>query len=193
MEKPNSLNALPRLGMTIERRTIKGLWRLIPEPAGDERGFFVETFRQSLIASEMGRPYVFAQSNHSRSVARTLRGFRTEPWDKAIYVTRGTALVVVVDPRPDSPTYRAHETFLIGDAPGDRHRIVVSRGLANAFYCLTDVDYVNDVSEEYRPTGRRGFHWSAPGLGIDWPDTAPILSNADANLPSFDVFVEGRR
>ncbi|WP_292024014.1 dTDP-4-dehydrorhamnose 3,5-epimerase family protein [Maritimibacter sp. UBA3975] len=191
MDETTRLDALPRTGMTVEPCGIAGLWRVACEPVSDERGFFLETFRRSLVDPALGRPYQFVQGNHSRSAAGTLRGFRSEPWDKLIYVARGTALIVVVDPRPDSPTFRQHEKVMLGDAPGRRDRLLISQGLANAFYCVTEVDYINDVSQEYEPSVRRGFRWNDPTLGIDWPNRTPILSPADQSLPDFDAYQRG--
>jgi dTDP-4-dehydrorhamnose 3,5-epimerase len=191
MEKKDRLDRLPRTGMGIERGRIEGVWRLVTEPVDDERGFFTETYRGALIEEALGRPFRFAQGNHSRSVAGTLRGFRCEPWDKLVYVAHGTALIVVADPRPASPTFGQHEVFHLGDAPGGRDRILISKGLANAFYCVTEVDYINDVSAEYSPDGRRGFLWNDPELGVDWPTESPILSLADRSLPPFRDFVAG--
>lgn len=191
MDFMNGLDTMPRVGMSIEPGRIPGVWRLKGEARQDDRGFFVEAFRQSLVEPALGRPYHFAQTNHSRSRAGTLRGFRAEPWDKLVYVPRGTALIVVVDRRPESATFREHETFLIGDSPGTRDRILISKGVSNALYCFTETDYLNDVSAEYEPSGRRGFRWDDPTLGIDWPDQNPILSEADRNLPTFDEFLAG--
>lgn len=180
-----------RAGLSVRAGKIAGLWHILPEPIADSRGFFQETFRASLLTETLGRPYHFAQTNHSRSLAGTLRGFRAEPWDKLIYIPRGTCLCAVVDPRPDSPTFRQHETVLMGDPPGSRQRLLVSRGLCNAFYCLTEADYLNDVSAEYDPAVRRGFRWDDKALGIDWPCKAPILSDRDAALPDFETYLSG--
>ncbi|MEZ5713811.1 MAG: dTDP-4-dehydrorhamnose 3,5-epimerase family protein [Paracoccaceae bacterium] len=170
--------------MQLLPTTIEGAYLVQTETLEDERGFFLETYRQSAIEDGTGRRYRFAQGNHSRSARGTLRGFRTEPWDKLIYVAHGTALIVVADTRPDSSGFLRHETFLIGDPPGRRLRVLVTRGLSNAFYCLTEVDYINDVSGEYQPQVRRGFRWDDPDIAVDWPDPAPILSAADRTLPS---------
>ncbi|WP_235871850.1 dTDP-4-dehydrorhamnose 3,5-epimerase family protein [Pelagimonas phthalicica] len=155
----------------------------------DNRGFFTESYRADWIEEALGRPYRFAQGNHSRSSAGTLRGFRMEPWDKLVTVAHGTAMIVVVDPRPDSPTFRQHWSGLIGDEPGKRARVVISKGLANAFYCLTEVDYINEVSETFVSQVRKGFAWNDPGLAINWPTETPTLSEADSNLPSLDALL----
>lgn len=123
------------------------------------------------------------QGNHSRSAPHVLRGFHVEPRDKLIYVVRGLATCVIADVRPDSPTFRQTETFLLGDAPGRRDRIFIAAGLANAVYCHSEVDYLNDVSEEFDPRNRSGVRWNDPALGVDWPTDAPILSDADKCQP----------
>jgi dTDP-4-dehydrorhamnose 3,5-epimerase len=93
-------------------------------------------------------------------------------------------MCAVADVRPDSSTFGAVETFLLGDEPGAMHRIFVCRGLANAFFCLTEVDYLNDVSEEYDPSDRGGVIWDDPTLAVAWPTADPILSSTDQKLPT---------
>lgn len=176
--------------MKLTPTGIEGAWLLETSQLDDDRGFFLETYRESVIQKTLGRPYRFAQGNHSRSAPGTLRGFRLEPWDKLIYVAHGTALCVVVDPRPDSPTFRSHYSVLLGDEPGKRQRLLVSKGLSNAFYCLTEVDYLNDVSGEYDPYVRRGFRWNDPSVGVDWPTQDPILSRSDRELPTLDEILK---
>ncbi len=149
----------------------------------DDRGFFLENHKETVLSAALGRPHRFAQANHSRSQANTLRGFRKEPWDKLIYVVHGTAICAVVDTRPDSPTFGRFETVTLGDPPGRRWRLFVPKGVSNAFYCLTEVDYFNDVSGEYTPHERFGFIWNDPDVGVDWPCAQPILSETDRHQP----------
>lgn len=149
----------------------------------DSRGFFLEIQKNSVMEAALGRPYRVAQTNHSRSAANVLRGFHTESIDKLVYVAHGTALFVGADLRPGSPTYGRHVRVLMGDPPGERVRVFVSEGLSNAFYCFTEVDYVNDVSKEFEHTKRAGVRWNDPTLAVDWPTATPIVSDADARLP----------
>jgi dTDP-4-dehydrorhamnose 3,5-epimerase len=130
------------------------------------------------------------QGNHSRSAAGVLRGFRVEPWDKFIYVAHGTALVVVADPRRDSPTFGETRSFMVGDPPGERDRIVVSAGLANAFLAITDCDYLNDVGELYVEGPRRSFAWNDPTIAYPWPAQNPVLSPSDERLPTLLELLE---
>lgn len=150
----------------------------------DSRGLFRQTYQAGGLEHVIGRHLRLRQGNHSRSHAGVLRGFHLEPWDKLAYVVRGTALFAVADLQPQSPTFGQTATVLLGDAPGRPVRVFVPQGFANAFYCLTEVDYINDVSEEFDPTNRRGVIWNDPTLGVDWPSTAPQLSESDQRLPT---------
>ncbi|WP_167591779.1 dTDP-4-dehydrorhamnose 3,5-epimerase family protein [Jiella endophytica] len=170
--------------MRVIETAIEGCLLLETAIFEDTRGWFLETYRQSPIGAVLGRPHRFSQGNHSRSKPGVLRGFHTEPWDKFVYVSRGMALCVVADTRPDSPTFGKTARFLLGDPPHHRHRVFLQKGLSNAFYCFTEVDYLNDVSEEFDPNNRGGVLWSDPFLGVEWPTAEPILSEKDALLPT---------
>lgn len=150
----------------------------------DSRGLFRQTYQAGVLEQVIGRQLRLRQGNHSRSRAGVLRGFHLEPWDKLAYVVRGTALFAVADLQPKSPTFGQTATVLLGDAPGSPARVFVPQGFANAFYCLTEVDYINDVSEEFDPTNRRGVIWNDPTLGVNWPSTDPQLSESDQRLPT---------
>jgi dTDP-4-dehydrorhamnose 3,5-epimerase len=150
----------------------------------DDRGFFNQTYQAGELEQLLGRPLRLRQGNHSRSRRGVLRGFHLEPWDKLAYVVRGTAMFAVADLRVGSPTFRRAETVLLGDPPGLAARVFVPRGFANAFFCLTEVDYVNDVSEEFEPANRHGVIWNDPTLDVKWPTIDPLLSASDRRLPT---------
>lgn len=175
--------------MPIEKTSIEGLFAVRWHRIEDTRGFFKQSYQESELAAALGRPPRLAQGNHSRSRAGVLRGFHTEPWDKLVYVPRGTVMFVGADARPDSPTFGKTESFLLGDAPGEFVRVFVSQGLSNAFYCHTEADYLNDTSAEFDPANRYGIAWNDPTLAVDWPTQSPILSDTDAALPMLsDLF-----
>jgi len=176
----------------VRSTAISGLFIVSWDLVTDDRGFFRQTYQHGEISRAIGRELRMRQGNHSRSAARVLRGFHTEPWDKLIYVVRGLATCAVADVRPDSPTFGRSETFLLGDAPGNRDRIFISRGLANAFYCHAETDYLNDVSEEFDPDNRSGVRWDDPVLNVAWPDRDPILSAADRGQPLLRDLFPGR-
>jgi dTDP-4-dehydrorhamnose 3,5-epimerase len=175
--------------MPVLTTAIAGLLVVRSAEHEDNRGFFRESYRLSELREALGREVGFAQGNHSRSTRGVLRGFHAEPWDKLIYVAHGTAFCVVADVREKSPTFGTTESFLLGDWPGARERLFVAEGLANGFQAISDCDYINEVSAEFDPDGRRGFAWDDATLGVDWPVLPPVLSAHDRSLPTLrDVF-----
>jgi dTDP-4-dehydrorhamnose 3,5-epimerase len=165
--------------------SIAGLFVVRWDTHGDERGFFRQTYRVDEIAEALGREPVLRQGNHSRSAAGSLRGFHAEPWDKLVYVARGTAFCAIADTRTDSPTFGEVETFTLGDDPGERIRLFISEGLSNSFCSLTETDYLYDVSDYYTPGVDRGaVAWDDPDLAVDWPVEDPVLSEADRSNPT---------
>jgi dTDP-4-dehydrorhamnose 3,5-epimerase len=134
----------------------------------------------------LGRTLTLRQGNHSRSVPGALRGFHAEPWDKLVYVERGTAMAAVADIRPESATFGDVATFHLGDLPGERVRLFVAEGLANAYCAYGDepADYLYDVSEEWFSTDKRSIAWNDPDLNVSWPVRSPILSPQDESNPT---------
>jgi len=169
--------------MPVLPTSIAGLFVVRWPLREDSRGFFKHSYQAGELAEALGRAPVLAQGNHSRSRAGVLRGFHTEPWDKLVYVPRGTAMFVAADVRPESPTFGRSESFMLGDAPGEYARVFVAQGLSNAFYCFSETDYLNDVSAPFDPANRSGVAWNDPTLAVDWPTRTPILSETDAAQP----------
>ena len=171
--------------MPIETTPIEGLLVVRWETHGDDRGFFRQTYRADELAEALGRDVSLRQGNHSRSQAGVLRGFHAEPWDKLVYVVRGTAFAAIADLRPDSATFGEVATFRLGDPPGERIRLFVAEGLGNAFCAETDVDYLYDVSDYWHPgVDKREVAYNDPDLAVDWPVTEPELSEADRVAPT---------
>ncbi len=171
--------------MTVESTAIEGLYVVRWDTHTDERGFFRQTYQRSELYAALGREPVFAQGNHSRSAPHVLRGFHAEAWDKLVYVARGTAFCAVADIRASSATCGQVETFLLGDEPGERARLFVAEGLANAFCALSEVDYLYDVGAEWEPdVPKRAVAWDDPQLAVEWPVAAPIVSPLDQANPT---------
>jgi dTDP-4-dehydrorhamnose 3,5-epimerase len=169
----------------VETTAIEGLLVVRWDTHGDERGFFRQTYQVAELSDALGREPVLRQGNHSRSGPGVLRGFHAEPWDKLVYVVRGTAFCAIADIRPDSPTFGEVATFTLGDEPGERSRLFVSEGLANSFCTLTDVDYVYDVGGYWTPeVDKRAVRWDDPDLAVPWPVARPNVSAADRANPS---------
>ncbi|MFP5308576.1 MAG: dTDP-4-dehydrorhamnose 3,5-epimerase family protein [Actinomycetes bacterium] len=173
--------------MPVEATRIEGLLLVSWDTHGDERGFFRQTYQVRELTEALGREPVLRQGNHSRSRPGVLRGFHAEPWDKLVYVVRGTAMAAIADIRPTSPTFGEVETFHLGDAPGQRVRLFISEGLANSFCTYGDqtVDYLYDVSDYWRPDIQKpAVAWDDPDLAVAWPVDDPVLSDADSENPT---------
>ena len=153
----------------------------------DERGFFLERYNKKRFA-EFGLPTDHVQDNHSRSKPGVLRGLHYQfdkPQGKFIGVPRGVIWDVVVDIRPNSPTFGQHTSIEISD--NNATMFWVPHGFAHGFCVLEDrdADVVYHVDEYYNSNGEGGIAWDDPELNIKWPIDNPELSERDRNLPSF--------
>jgi dTDP-4-dehydrorhamnose 3,5-epimerase len=173
--------------MEVESLEIPELKLIKPDVFGDERGFFVETYRDSRYR-ELGIDCGFVQDNHSRSVKGTLRGLHLQSAPgqaKLLRVASGRIWDVAVDVRPDSPTYKQWVGVWL-DAEA-HHQLFIPVGFAHGFYVASDVaDVVYKVSANYDPKTETGFSWNDSDIGVEWPlDGAPVLSDRDDNAQSF--------
>ena len=149
---------------------------------GDERGFFIETYRRARFA-ELGITDDFVQDNQSRSRRGIVRGMHFQPGQaKLVRCSRGTILDVLVDIRPDSPTFAEWEAYELSDA--NALQLYCPDGFAHGF-CVTgeSADVVYKVSTYYDPTTEAGFRYDDPEVGIAWPDLELVPSERDANAP----------
>jgi dTDP-4-dehydrorhamnose 3,5-epimerase len=153
---------------------------------GDNRGFFMETYKRSDFAAH-GIADAFVQCNRSHSVRGVLRGlhYQKDPRAQAklVVALQGEIFDVAVDIRHGSPTYGRW----IGERlSGQNGRMLyVPVGFAHGFCVLSDrADVLYMVTDEYAPECDRGILWNDPEIGIDWPIAAPILSPKDAQLPT---------
>jgi dTDP-4-dehydrorhamnose 3,5-epimerase len=157
----------------------------------DDRGFFIERYNESRFQAN-GLPH-FCQDNHSRSVPGTLRGLhyqRQPAQGKLVGVIRGEIWDVVVDIRPESPTYGKHLTVELNDR--EAHFLWIPPGFAHGF-CVTgreDADVIYKVDQPYTPGSEGGILWSDPDLAIAWPIEHPRVSPRDQQLPPFSAYRE---
>jgi dTDP-4-dehydrorhamnose 3,5-epimerase len=163
---------------------LEGTVLLEPLVHGDERGFFLESFRRDLWA-EHGVDVEFVQHNHSRSARGTLRGihFQTEPGQaKLVRCARGRIFDVAVDLRRDSPSFGQWEGHLLDD---ESHRqVYVPVGFGHGFLVLSDVaDVAYLCSSTYDPVAESGIAWDDPDVGVEWPVEEPLLSERDKTAP----------
>jgi dTDP-4-dehydrorhamnose 3,5-epimerase len=163
---------------------LEGVVLIEPEVHGDERGFLVETFRDDAWR-ELGVGLEFVQENHSRSSRNILRGlhFQTDPGQaKLVRCLRGQIWDVAVDLRRSSPTYRRWEAYELDD---ELHRqLLVPVGFAHGFCVLSELaDVAYKLSSYYDPATEAGIAWNDPDLGVEWPVSAPALSERDRTAP----------
>jgi dTDP-4-dehydrorhamnose 3,5-epimerase len=171
---------------------LDGLVLLAPTVHGDERGFFVETFRADAWAAE-GVPTEFVQDNQSRSRRGTVRGihFQTHPGQgKLVRAARGKVLDVVVDLRRGSPTFGEWEGVELDDEHG--HQLYVPVGFGHGFCVLSEVaDFVYKCTNYYEAATESGFRFDDPDVGIAWPDDVDLLySQRDHEAPRLAEIAE---
>ena len=152
--------------------------------AGDDRGFFAETFRENVFR-EAGIAARFVQENHSRSGAGTLRGLHYQlephPQGKLVRCVRGKIWDVAVDIRRDSPYYRKWVAVEVSDE--NRKMLWVPPGFAHGFLALTDCDVIYRQTDYWAPELERGIRFDDPQLAIAWPVPEPSLSPRDRRHP----------
>jgi dTDP-4-dehydrorhamnose 3,5-epimerase len=161
-----------------------------PDVHGDDRGFFVETFRQRDF-DELPAPLAFVQDNHSRSGAGIVRGMHFQPGQaKLVRCVRGAILDVIVDIRVGSPSFGQWEAFELDDRT--HHQLLVPDGFAHGFCVLSEVaDVVYKVTAYYDPPAESGFAFDDPAVGIAWPEHELIASNRDRTAPTLAQLADG--
>jgi dTDP-4-dehydrorhamnose 3,5-epimerase len=153
-----------------------------PEFHGDQRGFFVESYRRDSFA-ELGVREDFVQDNHSRSGRGVVRGMHfQEGMAKLVRCSRGTIVDVLVDIRRGSPSFGEWEAFELTDE--NLHTLYCPIGFAHGF-CVTseDADVTYRCSSYYDPGLEGGFAFDDPDVGIEWPEVELIPSERDAKAP----------
>ncbi|HVC90966.1 MAG TPA: dTDP-4-dehydrorhamnose 3,5-epimerase [Acidobacteriaceae bacterium] len=156
-----------------------------PVVLGDDRGFFMETYRQDNFR-DLGLPTEWVQDNHSRSSKGVLRGLHFQ-WDpqmgKLMRVTRGAAFLVAVDIRKGSPTLG--QWFGMEVTAENKKQVYAPYGFARGFCALTD-----ECEVQYKCTGiynsqaESGIFYKDPGIGVEWPLDDVQVSGKDAKAQS---------
>ena len=158
--------------MQIISTRIAGPKLIAPQVHGDERGFFVETYRHAAHA-DMGIPRddQFVQDNHSRSTRGVVRGMHFQVGAgvaKLVRCARGSILDVVVDLRHGSPSYGEWEGFALDDE--SLALLYVPVGFAHGFCVLSEVaDVIYKQTAYYDASVERGIAWDDPDVAIQWP------------------------
>ncbi len=171
----------------FEHTELSGAVIITPKKFGDERGFFMELYRQNAF-HDAGITANFVQDNCSRSVKGVLRGLhfqKKKPQGKLVRVNLGSVLDVAVDLRPNSPTFGKHKTVLL--TAENCKMFYVPEGFAHGFYVLSDVaEFSYKCTNLYDPSDEGGVIFNDSYLNINWQlDVEPSLSEKDKLLPSF--------
>ncbi|MFC9711221.1 dTDP-4-dehydrorhamnose 3,5-epimerase [Paenibacillus sp. NPDC056933] len=172
--------------MKITPLKLQGASLIEPVVHGDHRGFFVESYNESVLL-EKGIKHAFVQDNQSLSTQTgVLRGLHYQLNPKAqtklIRVLSGAIYDVIVDIRKGSPTFGEWEGFILSEH--NHRQLLVPKGFAHGFCTLVpNTQVLYKVDEYYSPENDRGILWSDPALGIDWPTSNPILSDKDQRHP----------
>ena len=156
--------------MNVIKTKIKDLLIIEPKVFGDERGFFLETFRVDWFKTNLA-DFTFVQDNHSKSSHGILRGLHyqlTQTQGKLVRVTSGEVYDVAVDMRKSSPTFGQHVgVVLSGD---NKKQLWVPEGFAHGFYVMSQsAEFVYKCTNYYAPEHEVSLLWNDPALNIEWP------------------------
>ncbi len=170
--------------MNFIRTEIEDVVIIEPKVHGDERGYFVETFRADKLEEFLGYKINFCQDNESKSSRGVLRGLHYQlapaAQTKLVRVIQGRVLDVAVDIRKGSPTFGKHVSVELSGE--NKRQLLVPRGFAHAFVVLEDdTTFAYKVDNYYSPENDRGILFSDNTLGIDWQ-----VVNSELNLSEKD-------
>lgn len=167
--------------MNIIDTAIADVKILEPKVFGDERGFFMETFRDEWFRRQVAER-TFVQENHSKSAKGVLRGlhYQTENTQgKLVRVVHGAVFDVAVDLRRSSPTFGQWAGALL--SAENKRQLWVPEGFAHGFYTLEDdTEFVYKCTDYYNPQAEHSLLWNDETVGIQWPLAgSPALSAKD--------------
>lgn len=156
-----------------------------PKVLKDDRGFFMETYKDSDFAAA-GIKDPFVQDNHSRSSRHVLRGLHYQKapagQGKLVRCARGAIFDVAVDIRAGSPTFSRWVAAELSEENG--LMLYIPPDFAHGFLVLSDrADIIYKCTAEYSPADERGIIWNDPQINITWPVKEPLLSDRDASNP----------
>ena len=172
--------------------SIEGVKVVDVKSYGDDRGYFMETYKRTDFATG-GIDVDFVQDNQSSSTKGVLRGLhfqRNHPQSKLVRVVSGEVYDVAVDLRPGSATYGKWEGVVL--SAENRRQFFIPRGFAHGFLVLSEsAEFCYKCDDMYHPDDEGGLMWDDPDIGIEWPglDGGPLdpasltLSEKDKHYP----------
>lgn len=177
---------------TFTKTSIPGLIIVDTKTFGDERGYFIETYKEPAF-HEGGITADFVQDNQSSSTKGVLRGLHYQiehPQAKLVRVLQGGVFDVAVDLRKGSPTFGKWEGVTLSGE--NRRQLFIPRNFAHGFMVLSDeAVFAYKCDDVYHPNDEGGLMWDDPDLGIEWPkiDAELIISQKDREHPPFAQMV----
>lgn len=182
---------------TFTQTSIEGVTIVDVKSYGDDRGYFMETYKQPDFVAG-GIDVDFVQDNQSSSVKGVLRGLHFQinhPQSKLVRVVSGEVFDVAVDLRPGSATYGKWEGVVL--SAENKRQFFIPRGFAHGFLVLSDTaEFCYKCDDIYHPNDEGGLMWNDPEIGIVWPamqgdevfdESKIILSDKDKVHPAFKV------
>jgi dTDP-4-dehydrorhamnose 3,5-epimerase len=175
--------------MIFEETKLSGVLEINLNPAHDSRGFFARSWCQNEFENHGLDPKV-VQCNVSFNTRKgTLRGMHYQAAPNAeaklVRCTSGSIYDVVLDLRPQSPTFK---NWIAAVLTSDRHNMIyVPQGCAHGFLTLEDrTEVFYQMSEFYSPESARGVRWNDPAFQIVWPAKIEVISERDQNYADFE-------
>jgi dTDP-4-dehydrorhamnose 3,5-epimerase len=171
---------------TFHGTEIQGVYIIDVKTFGDQRGYFMETYKESDYRAA-GLEYTFVQDNQSSSHKGVLRGLHFQknlPQAKLVRVISGVVFDVAVDLRAGSETYGKWTGVFLS---GENHRqFMIPRGFAHGFMVVSETaEFAYKCDEFYHPEDEGGILWNDPQIGIAWPEAVEItLSEKDKKNPT---------
>lgn len=177
--------------MVITKTRLSDLYVISPSIKEDARGFFMEVYREDVYREQGLEIPRFVQQNHSRSGKGILRGLHFQynaPLGKLIRVINGSAFVVAVDIRKQSPTLG--KWFGVELSAQNKKLMYAPPGFASGFAVtgkIAEVEYL--YTALYNQDGESNIMWNDPKIGISWPLNNPILSERDKAARTLDEWL----
>lgn len=188
-------NQITSGNFTFTQTSIEGVTIVDVKSYGDDRGYFMETYKQPDFVAG-GIDVDFVQDNQSSSVKGVLRGLHFQinhPQSKLVRVVSGEVFDVAVDLRPGSATYGKWEGVVL--SAENKRQFFIPRGFAHGFLVLSDTaEFCYKCDDIYHPNDEGGLMWNDPEIGIVWPamqgdevfdESKIILSDKDKVHPAF--------
>ena len=176
------------MAFTFENTKLPGVIIIHPQVFGDQRGYFMETYKkESFAAASIDKEFV--QDNESSSTKGVLRGLhfqKNHTQGKLVRVTHGEVFDVAVDVRPGSDTYGRWVGVTLSSE--EKNMFYIPEGFAHGFLVLSDTaEFVYKCTDVYDPSSEGGVPWNDPDINVQWPelDVPYKTSEKDEKHPAF--------